>query len=323
MKEKGLVLTWGRMVRRSVSMADFLDADEVHLKPVFSSKYLKTINYILSFFRTIIYCRKGYDYLIIVMPPVFSLYAIALYKIFSKRKMKVLIDMHNGVLRREWRSWPGFNYLLSKVDVVIAHNDVVKKAIDEQFMVESFVLTDPIMRPKESTVNTAEFIKKDVINVIVPLSYADDEPIDEILGAASKLKGTVNFIFTGKPKGRFARNELSGLVTVTGYVDDEMFYKIMKDSDLVLCLTDNSDIQMCALIEALSLKKKFICSNNEVNQLYFKSYSFSMICNKSEAIYNVLNSCDVSSNGDAKYDVEESLERYKSYWEERTHGLRI
>ena len=326
MSDKGLVLTWGRMVRRSLSLAGCLNAHEVHLQPRFSNKYLKVFNYMASFYDTLRVCKGGYEYVILVMPPVFSLYAVLLYISVSKSDMKIVVDMHNGMLRSEWRNWPFFNYLLSKVDVVISHNAVVKKAIDEQFNVDSFVLTDPVMNPEDilrDVPNTDAYLREGLINVIVPLSYADDEPIDQVVGAAQKLKGKVNFVFTGRPKGKYLHSNLSEIVTLTGYVEDDVFYQLMRDSDLVLCLTHNTDIQMCALIESISLKKKFICSNNDVNRLYFKDFSFALVENDEEAIFKALDNCDIQSIGDARYGVDESLKKYESYWKGCIDGLRI
>ncbi len=286
---KGVVLTWGSDVSRSRSLAREFGYEDLHISPFFSNRnyLIKGFDYVLRFAYTLVLlvARKP-DCLIVVSPPVFPLYIALVYRFFRFGKVRLLGDFHNGVLRKEWLVWPLLKHVVRSFDCVISHNPVVKKAIDVEFLVDSVVLSDPLAVVASADLETsARFIKNDRVNILVPVSYAKDEPIFEIIEAARLLGDTHNFILTGNFRKMFDLDEAESLpVSFTGFIDRDVYWGLMEQSDCVLCLTNNDDIQMCALIEAISLSKQIVCTDNSVNRTMFSGFVFSMVDNTALAL---------------------------------------
>lgn len=179
--------------------------------------------------------------------------------------------MHNGVIRPEWLKIPFLKSLINNCDVVISHNSIVKDKIDTAFSCKSVVLSDPIIKINESRCTELNHIVDSEINVFVPVSYAKDEPIEIILEVADKMKKTHNFILSGNYKRYFNNREIPAYVNFTGFIDKEKYFSYLSNSDIVLCLTLDNEIQMCAVIESISYRKKIVCSDNEVNRTLFKN----------------------------------------------------
>lgn len=85
--------------------------------------------------------------------------------------------------------------------------------------------------------------------VLCPLSYANDEPVAEILQAAERLP-EVRWVFTGKaPEG--VRASAPGNVEFTGFVDDETFDRLVRTAAGVAALTTRPHTMQRAGYEAL------------------------------------------------------------------------
>lgn len=310
--KKTIVISWGYGITRSSSLADWLEAVDIQLRPIFSYRYLKVLNYAISFVKTLyILCQARPNKVVVVMPPVFPLYAVHIYRFLFNRKLILICDLHNGALRREWKSWPYLGKLLKKSNTVLSHNTIVEKKINEQFNIKTKVLSDPLPTfDLISNVSVRQFLSQEKINVLVPVSYAKDEPISEIIFAAEALSKDFNFILTGNYLKQFNEKYAQGLTaTFTGFISKDEYQKLLCSADLTLCLTLNDDIQMCAVIESISANKPFICSRNSVNEALFSQFYLNSIENHSASIVEAFNGLQLSS------DIKVDLSAKKDYME--------
>lgn len=282
--KKTIIVSWGESITRSHSIAKLMDFDDLHIVPKYSGFFGKFFNYLSSaFIQFVALLNGGYERVVVVSPPVFLIYVAFLSRCFLRKKFEIYIDCHNGVLRNEWLGWPILNRLVRRADCVFSHNNVVKIRIDSAFSISSKVLTDPLVADLPAKVDVSRFLKPSAYNVLVPVSYAADEPIAEIVDAAKKLGAGFNLILTGNYRKKF--KDVSSIpITFTGFVSKEEYYSLMADVDAVLCLTKNEDIQMCALIEAISLDKKIVASNNPVNNKLFLEFVSLLANNDADSI---------------------------------------
>jgi glycosyltransferase involved in cell wall biosynthesis len=308
----GVIFSWGHNITRSISLAATLELTDVHIQPHFSGSKLKIVNYAIASVKMLfnLFTKKP-DLVIVTLPPMFLLYVVFFYKLITFNKCLIVADLHNGVLRREWRHWPFLSYFLGKCHVVLSHNNQVKKSIDGHFSINSQVLTDPLKNYSFNE-NVSRFILDDKINVLVPLSYAEDEPVAQIVKSALSLSGNFNFIFTGNFKKYFKESIDELPITFTGFINYEDYETVLGLCDIVLCLTLNDDIQMCAVIESISAEKPFICANNSVNNELFKDYYFAVTKCVHEDISQTL--VEFKTSGKGKKDTSSLKTKYDLYW---------
>lgn len=269
----GVVVSWGVHIQRSRSLAKELGYHDLHVLPYkWMSKNLvyKAFGYMHLFIKTFVYLvRNNYKSIVVSVPSVPPLYAVYLYsKLF---KAHIVVDCHNGILRKEWRNWPFLHYIFQNVELCVTHNYLFDIEFKQEFGANSMVLGDPLVKDFDSNESGVIKIDRDSFNVFVPLSYAADEPVDELIQAAAKNKEDVTYYLTGNFNNWKSKNPkviIPENVIPLGYISTIDYFTGMKQSDAILCLTSGEEIQMCASIESISLKKPLICSNTK----FYKSF---------------------------------------------------
>lgn len=103
------------------------------------------------------------------------------------------------------------------------------------------------------------------MDVMVVATYAADEPISEIIEAASHLGAGYRFRFTGResrlPKEQRAR--LPANVSLTGFLEEDAYWQLMADSHIVLDLTLKPNCLVCGAYEALAMMRPMILTGND------------------------------------------------------------
>lgn len=306
-----IIISWGHGTQRSTSIASILGIDDIHIPYPYLSKYLKPLNYIVTSVKTLLMLLKTRPKsIIIAVPPTILVYSVFAYKLFN-RNVNIIIDCHNGVLRKEWKSLPFLKLLFNKSHNVISHNSYVKPYIDKTFNIETYVLGDPILKPKiHENKNYSNYIIPEKVNILVPVSYAEDEPIDEIILAASEIHENYNFILTGRYTKFFNSNYKPPGITFTGFITYNEYANLLNCVDICLCLTLDEKIQMCALIESISMSKIIVCSDNPVNRLNFNDYNLFFTDNTSKSILE-----SISNINKSKIEINiDFVKNYNSKW---------
>ncbi|MGP0102189.1 MAG: glycosyltransferase [Solirubrobacteraceae bacterium] len=98
--------------------------------------------------------------------------------------------------------------------------------------------------------------------VVVPLTYAFDEPVVELLAAAGRCPD-VTFLLTGSAPDALKATAPHN-VTFTGWVDDANYHKLLATADAVGCLTTRSATMQTTVIEAMEYGKPTFVSGTDV-----------------------------------------------------------
>jgi glycosyltransferase involved in cell wall biosynthesis len=108
----------------------------------------------------------------------------------------------------------------------------------------------------------ANHIPDDSPIVAIPLAYAFDEPVDELLGAA-RMRPGISFVLTGNAPERVVTGAPDN-VHFTGWISSTEYEALIACCDAVACLTTRSATMQTTLIEAVEYGKPAVISDTTV-----------------------------------------------------------
>ncbi|WP_369255674.1 glycosyltransferase [Geodermatophilus amargosae] len=187
---------------------------------------------------------------VVMLPPLPALITTLLGR---RRGSRVVADLHTGVFNDPRWSWAlRLTLRLARRHAVIVTNghlaDESRRRGVRAFQVHDVLSRDPGPgSPGER-------------NVMCPLSFASDEPVDAIIDAARALPDTRWWV-TGRAP---ADLELPPNVRLTGYVSDEEFWRLMGRANVVLALTTRPHTMQRAGYEALMRLRPLVTSDEPV-----------------------------------------------------------
>lgn len=266
-------VTWEKQ-RRSVELSELFDCDFVLLEAN------GVFRYPLLSIRTIRRLRQSPLKLLFVQNP--SIVLAVLASIYSRMVgVPLVVDRHSNFpeysSHRAWRGLFGalrtsIFQLLSNFTIRSAHLTIVTN-IPLAGLVNSrggkaFVLPDPI--PFRLAGGGGRSLSNSP-RVLVVCSYADDEPIAEILGAAKILSDKATFRLTGDPDcngGRWRQNAPDN-VTFTGFLPRDAYESELRNATAILVLSTNENCLLCGCYEALAVGRPLVTSDTGVLREYF------------------------------------------------------
>lgn len=273
-----VILTWGENLTRSMALESSIDFSvnvDIHLSG--SSLVMKIIKYFYCYILSLYYIFiLKYEGVIIVAPPSLSLFLIPVIKIFQP-EAKIYADLHNGVLRKSWSCIPGVSFCLGLCSKVICHNSFVKNKIDREFNVSCEVLVDPLLKFKRHIDDDLlpEYFPQNesVPLVVIPCSFREDEPFRVISCLAKFASETKKFrvLITGRKEiaPKILKNCSYSCDALTGFLSRTDYEYLICNADVILCLSNDNDVQMCALNEALGAGTLFLHSATDtLNSIY-------------------------------------------------------
>lgn len=103
-----------------------------------------------------------------------------------------------------------------------------------------------------------------VMDVMVIATYAPDEPIEQIFAAAAHLGDAYRFHVTGRDSKLAAalRERKPANVRLTGFLDEDSYWRLMADSHLVLDLTLMPNCLVCGSYEALAMGRPMVLTQS-------------------------------------------------------------
>jgi glycosyltransferase involved in cell wall biosynthesis len=106
-------------------------------------------------------------------------------------------------------------------------------------------------------------------NVAVVNTWASDEPLGALLGAATLLPG-VTFHVTGRDdRVASLRQRIPGNVRFTGFLPEATYHGLLRAADAVVCLTTRDHTMQNGACEALSHETPIVTSDWDVLREYF------------------------------------------------------
>lgn len=263
-----LFVNWIGFHGRSHDLAKGLPARAEFITGGSGSRFVR---YARQWAETVALVRSRRPRVVFVMqPPVFALWAV---RVAARRSTLIVADLHTGVFTdRKW-SWAARGILTAmrrRNGAVIVTNESLARRCRARGA-RTFVLDDAVPRrvgdaPGEAASATLADLDPESY-VLVPLAYASDEPLDEILDAARHDAGRT-WVLTGKAPKHVRRSAPSNVV-FSGYVSNDDYNWLMANSGAVLACTTEEDTMQRAGYEAVAWERPLVASRTRVLLDYF------------------------------------------------------
>lgn len=265
-------IAWMKDCRRSNVLSSYLNAKTLFL-PRSSEKnkiirlFMVPIYYLYNFIYSFLWLMKIRPKVIFAQaPPLFCPFTAFIYKLVFRAK--IVCDCHNAFFDGIWDKIPGYDILLKNSDVLLVHNDEYSNYLKFKRPYGTFFsLPDKLIDYKSGGKPSISYNPY----FLIILSFSDDEPIDNILRAASKyccLNDGMEFKVTGDYKKKhslFLKYKNIRGIHFVGYVPENEYLLLLQNAFAVITLSTRKMIQQCASVEALSSSIPLILSSSETN----------------------------------------------------------
>lgn len=244
----GVFISWTRANGRTRDLAEELGipAHFVYL----SGRFGILGRYARQFIETVRLLRRDRPETTFLMLPPFP----ALLAVLAVRRRGTLVcDLHTGFFsdpKWRWATRMSLKLMRRADAVAIVTNERLQQVCSEHG-VEAIVLHDRIdSRQASSTVRG---------HLLCPLSYANDEPVSQILDAA-RLTPHVTWVLTGAAPDH-VRLDAPDNVHFSGYTEDEQYLQLLRQSGGVVALTTRPHTMQRAGYEAFNHGVPHLTSN--------------------------------------------------------------
>jgi len=252
-------VTWYPSCRRSDALAGWLGGRS-HLIHFFEFKQplYAPLKYVLQFVETFVRLRRDRPAIVFVAsPPVFAVLTIWMYsRLFG---VPYVIDAHTGVFddpRWTWL-WRVSRFLSRSALATVVTNDTLAKRVRD-WGGQALVIGDvPVSFPPGESADLGPGF-----HVVVVNTFSQDEPLSEVIAAASRVP-EARFHITGNPRhARIAwKGTLPANARFTGWLSDEAYAALLRGADVIVSLTTHDHTMQRGGYEAMALEKPLITSN--------------------------------------------------------------
>lgn len=271
-KTKSLYFAWVSFQRRQLSMEDYFEYKSIFLPLKFTkNKFSKIFSYIINMLIMIgMLIRERPSIVWLQIPQTFLIWPVLTFKFFTK--ICVIADCHNAMFRPPWNKVPMGVKLLKYFDVVVVHNESQLQLAKEHGVPEAILVV------LEDAPAVIEFIQKPSgIErykkpwALFPASFADDEPILELIEAASNMPEVSVFITGNLSKAHKVLDIdlLPDNVHLLGFLPHEEFNWLLRNSNVILALTKFDGIQLSVCNEAVGVQKAMVLSDTTLLRKMF------------------------------------------------------
>ncbi|MCD2170215.1 glycosyltransferase [Microbacterium sp. JC 701] len=248
----GYFISWAEQNGRTTDLAVLLG-----LKPIFveRGKYARILplRYLHQYRRTrrIVQSSNSSQNIFFMLPPAPMLLAARGRKRNSRSRF--VFDLHTGYFydpKWKWAATAGLRAMKSH-HAIVTNEHLAQKCLVAG--VSSTVLHDVINVSGEPVPTSRG------THILVPLSYANDEPVDELLKAASRYP-ELSFVLTGRPPAE-VQSKAPANVHFPGFVSSSEYDALLRDSLAVMALTTRPHTMQRAGYEAMNFGVPLITSN--------------------------------------------------------------
>lgn len=252
-------ITWERH-QRSRSLASQLQIPLVEL----ASRGGRLQRYVQGTFATIWrMIRCGPEVVYVQVPSIVLGHLILVLAFFLR--FRVVADLHNAVVEGAERASQPMRWfyrsLIRRADLVIVTNSSLMQRV-RAIGGRAAILPDPV--PAYRTESQPCLAEAQRADVVVISTWAEDEPLREIIEAADLMPPTLSVTITGRPKGPHASLAVrSSRVKLSGFVSDSDYVAMLNQARVVIDLTTREDCLVCGAYEALALGRPLIVSDSK------------------------------------------------------------
>ncbi len=256
-----IFIAWSRLSSRTIRYARFLGLKVYFIRD--PPPYLRAFFYTLA-----ILLRRQNDIVFVQLAPGPLLMLAAIMKFM--RRFFLVADMHSFFL------WPSsakgiiinkpFGFFLRYCDLILVHADIVKHMMPANLRRKTVVALDP---PIELNSEGRMPEEEGSLTIVFPASFAEDEPIENIIMAVKTLSSrgyNIKLIVTGRYERRpeLLKYSDNKHIIFTGFLPRGKYYEVLRNCDLIAALTKAKHSLMAVALEALSLGKPLILSDQPV-----------------------------------------------------------
>jgi glycosyltransferase involved in cell wall biosynthesis len=275
---KQIHVAWTTFQRRQVSMAPHCGFDLLFL-PVERRSGLpaKALQYLKNAWRTLRSLRDlKADAVWVQLPQVPLMWVALFYRAVFNRRATVVADCHNKMFRPPWSRFPLGVSLLTRCDLILVHNDdVLEQAVALGIPRSrlSVVEDPPASFDKQQGCELFQEIPRPWL--VFPASFAEDEPIKELLEGAAAVP-ELSFLITGNSRNFKEQALIDGApdnVHFVGFLSREDFDTLITGCDAVVALTRYDGIQLSVCGEAVGAGKPMLVSDTSTLKRLFPAGS--------------------------------------------------
>jgi hypothetical protein len=238
-------------------------------------------------------------------------------------RYKVVMDAHNEAVAPFTHAyWPVTSltrHVLRAADVTIVTNAALADQV-RQIGGNPHVLPDRLPTPPFAP--TAPLRLDGPLQVMVVATYAADEPIAEIIEAARALGDQYQLSITGRETKLPAeqRARLPANVRQTGFLSEEAYWELMRDSHVVLDLTLKPNCLVCGAYESLAVLRPMVLTGNPATVDLFGKVAVMTTDHDAKAIAECLQRARAQL-GELNDSVMNERPRFEQRWLE--HAVRL
>jgi glycosyltransferase involved in cell wall biosynthesis len=196
---------------------------------------------------------------------------LASYKLLWKNQIRVIADCHTKALRRRAPKyldlifWPIKKWSFRQVDAIIVSSKTLSmeaSILNERVL----VLADPIPDFDRDMIGN----KENGDYCVFISSFADDEPVAEVIEAAAMLKSQIPLYWTGRVPKAFHRLIPSAEnIRFTSYLADGEYQKLILNATCLLVLTCEENCLMSGAYEGLAAEVPMVLSDRNALRRFF------------------------------------------------------
>jgi glycosyltransferase involved in cell wall biosynthesis len=174
----------------------------------------------------------------------------------------IVADLHTGAfLNPRWAWSTALALRLLRPHTVVVTNEHLAERCRQAGIRSVLVLHDPL------AVREAPPLQHARPQVVCPVSYANDEPIEAMLEAARQTS-ELDWVLTGRAPAEVRRAAPANL-RFAGWLDDAAFENLLAEADVVVALTTRPHTMQRAGYEALMWGKPLVTSEFPVLSEFF------------------------------------------------------
>lgn len=261
---RGVSISWVGAHRRSVEIATVVGAEAYFIRS-------RSRTLVLRYFRQYIETRRLLKrlrpaFVIVMQPPVLALAAVAFQ---TKRTRSLIIgDLHSGTFfdaKWRWASKWVLGTLRRRGGAIVPNADLAEICMAAG--VKVFVNHGWIEPLANDGQRLPAALPTDRPFVLVPFTYASDEPVRQVIAAAAKVPD-VTWVLTGNAPRTYVRMAPKN-VFFSGFVPQEQFEALRLRASAILALTNRPSTMQSAGYEAVSSATPLITVAEPVLQAYF------------------------------------------------------
>jgi hypothetical protein len=256
-RHETIFISWVPSHGRSSALADALGAE-----PFFSSPGAKDENVLMRYVRLSCWTAKVIAYHrpknVICMQPPLPAILVVRAMCFATRS-RIVGDLHSGALNDPKWSWAfPLLMLMLRGHAAILSGKVFAERVT-RWRVRTFIIHDPI-----SPAAVSDFNRNTQVRFIYPASWADDEPLQELVDAVRGRDYTL--YITGTPKRPL---NLPDNVTCTGYLPGSEYEVLLARATAIIGLTTRTETMQRAGYEALERSIPLLTTRSRILLDYF------------------------------------------------------